>query len=90
MRSSTLILALAGAAAAETVNMMLPLADPQPLGAVSIGGNSDATTYVVGCKAGTPSDECGFPVPMVIVQGPKTVAYKMVMVDSLSEWGDFS
>lgn len=83
--------AAAAVASAENINMMLPFFDDQELGAVSIGGNSDATTYVVGCQADLPSDECGMPYPMVVIQGPKTMAYKWVMPDNAEDdEGDFS
>ena len=90
MRSSAFVFALAGAAAAETVNMMLPFADDQHLLAKSIGGNADATTYVLGCEAGTDSNDCGFPVPQVIIQGPKTMAYHVKVDADMGEEGDFS
>lgn len=90
MRSSPFIFVLAGAAAAETVIMMLPFADDQQILAKSIGGNADATTYVLGCKAGTDSSDCGFPVPQVVIQGPKTMAYQMKADADMGEEGDFS
>lgn len=92
MRSSTFLVAAAAAvASAETVNMMLPFADDQPLRAMSIGGDSAATTYVLGCKPGTDLTDCGLVYPMVIVQGPKTMAYKMMVKnEDQSNEGDFS
>ena len=81
MHSATLILALAGAAAAETVKLMLPDFDDQPLVVQSIGGTADATTYVLGCAAGTLADECGIPYPIVMVSGPKTVAWSYPAFD---------
>lgn len=75
MRFSTLIFALAGAVAAETVNMFIPYYDEQPFVAKSIGSDGDVTTYVLGCAAGTDSNDCGLSVPRVVTQGSKTMHY---------------
>ena len=65
MRSTTLVFAAATAVAAESFNALLFGFDNQSLVAKSIGGGADATTYVVGCKAGSDSDDCGLPYPIV-------------------------
>lgn len=38
--------------------------------------SADLTTFVVACPTGTPSENCGFPKPFTLTEGPATVAYK--------------
>lgn len=38
--------------------------------------SADLTTFVVACPTGTPSENCGFPKPFTLTEGPTTVAYK--------------
>ena len=90
MRSTTLVFAVATAVAAESINAFLPIYDPQPLVAKSIGGAGDATTYVLGCKADIDSEDCGVPYPMVYVAGPKTVEFTFDSSSNDEEQGDFS
>ena len=91
MRSNILLLATAGLVAADTANLFLPAFDAQSLVAKSIGSDSAATTYVLGCPSNADSADCGVPYPIVLVQGPKTVAYTIHIVDSEDDdGGDFS
>ena len=90
MRSTTLVLAAATAVAAESFNAFLPAVDGQLLVAKSIGGGGDATTYVLGCKPDSGSEDCGLPYPMVYVAGPKTVEFTLERPSMDEELGDFS
>lgn len=93
MRSSTVLIAAAtagSAIAADSFNAFLPGFDTQSLVAKSIGGGSDATTYVLGCPAGADSNDCGLPFPMQYVAGPKTAVFTLERVADDEEAGDLS
>lgn len=79
MARSLALLALAGAAAAAasttTVSVFLPTFDEQDLEASVIAADSEKTTYLINCPAGTDSNDCGVATGgQTVVYGPKTFA----------------
>jgi hypothetical protein len=71
MARSLLFAALAGVVVAQTtVDILLPIADPQPLEGSIVGYDASLTTYHISCPTGTPSEDCGMPeVGLAITQG---------------------
>lgn len=93
MRSSSLILtaAASGIVAADTANIFVAefnqLVPADVLFAQSLGQDSTATTYLLGCRSdleledGTLQNDflsyyCGYEMPFTITQGPSTVAFR--------------
>ncbi len=79
-QTTSLLLAAATLAAAAdpvVVKILMPMADPQHLGASVISAGASATSYFVSCPTGTPADECGFAEGIKVLYGPSTMAYDM-------------
>lgn len=74
MARSLLFAALAGAVVAQTtVDLLLPIADPQPLEGSIVGSDASLTTYIISCPTGTPAEDCGMPDQgLAITQGPSS------------------
>ncbi|KAJ5120504.1 uncharacterized protein N7515_009892 [Penicillium bovifimosum] len=79
MRVQSLLLAGATAAtAAQTVTLFLPGFDSQDIHAKVLGSSGSMTTYLLGCPAGTDSNDCGIPkFGVTAIQGVSTatIAY---------------
>ncbi|KAJ5820550.1 hypothetical protein N7474_006141 [Penicillium riverlandense] len=76
---SLFLLGAAGLAAAQSsvVSMFIIDTDPQPLVGSVIGESAEQTTYLVQCKSGTPSDECGMGPGVTMIWGPSTAVWSM-------------
>ena len=95
MRSSILMLTAAGAAAGaittDTADLFFPgvIEGQQAFYAMSLGQDSTATTYLLGCRAELAAEAgdsqfrqdalelvCGQGMPLTMTQGPKTVSFE--------------
>jgi hypothetical protein len=78
LTSTFFSLALVGAASAQsTVQLFLIDTDPQSLVASIVASDATATTYQVQCPSNALGEDCGYPSPITVVEGPKTVSYSV-------------
>ncbi|KAK4235282.1 hypothetical protein C8A03DRAFT_17953 [Achaetomium macrosporum] len=80
MKHTASMLLAAGLAAAQstTVQILMPMADPQAIAGSVISAGPTATEYFVACATGTDLEECGLgDGGVTVTYGPSTVAYTM-------------
>ncbi|MCJ1253920.1 Mucin-21 [Lignoscripta atroalba] len=81
-------LAFIGLSSAQsTVSLFLLSTDNQSLVGSIVGSDSTATTYVIQCPPGTDSNDCGYPIPVTVMQGPATVFYSMSLPGFTADFG---
>ncbi|KAL2831822.1 hypothetical protein BDW59DRAFT_125678 [Aspergillus cavernicola] len=82
IRSLALLGCSSFAAANDVVSLIFPNVDQQPLVADVIGSDGPMTTYVINCRDGADSDDCGVAVDgMTVTAGPTAFIYEYTFED---------